>query len=161
MIIQIFEDNLTLEDASQNVRNTSRVIIKHSQKNKYLMIYVPELKRYSFPGGGVNEGETFEKAAKREVLEETGYQVEIIEKSCVIEEYFREQTYINHYFLGRITASKTTQNLTNKELERHQTYKWVDKDTLIMILSNPEGLNTQANHVMNREFMAFMHSLKD
>jgi len=43
--------------------------------NKVLLIRHSYLPTWQFPGGGVDVGETFENTMRREVLEETGYQV--------------------------------------------------------------------------------------
>lgn len=37
----------------------------------------PQWDGYDFPGGGINKGETIDKALKREVWEETGYKVRV------------------------------------------------------------------------------------
>ncbi|MCS6761486.1 MAG: NUDIX domain-containing protein [Candidatus Devosia symbiotica] len=43
--------------------------------NKVLLIRHSYVPGWQFPGGGVDPGETIESAARREVLEETGYRV--------------------------------------------------------------------------------------
>ena len=48
---------------------------------------------YVFPGGGVDEGETLEQAAIREMLEETGLRVTIRRKLAVIHFGSSEQVY--------------------------------------------------------------------
>lgn len=45
---------------------------------KILLVSVPDKNNWSFPKGHMEEGETKEETAKREVLEETGYEIELI-----------------------------------------------------------------------------------
>ncbi|MEY8350569.1 NUDIX hydrolase [Bacillus cereus] len=54
-----------------------------NEKNEILMVLQgkkKEAKRWSVPSGGQEEGETLEECCVREVWEETGYRVEIIDK---------------------------------------------------------------------------------
>ncbi|MGE7870337.1 NUDIX hydrolase [Bacillus paramycoides] len=56
-----------------------------NEKNEFLMVLqgkVDEEKRWTVPSGGQEEGEPLEECCVREVWEETGYEVEIIEKLC-------------------------------------------------------------------------------
>jgi 8-oxo-dGTP diphosphatase len=49
---------------------------------------------FSFPGGGVDEGETDEQAAIREAWEELGIRVEVLQKAAeVVRENKRKQVY--------------------------------------------------------------------
>lgn len=45
--------------------------------DRFLMVYHPRRKGWEMPGGKLEPGETAEEAAKRECLEESGYDVEI------------------------------------------------------------------------------------
>lgn len=45
---------------------------------RFLMVYNPKRKGWEMPGGKIESGETVEDAAKRECLEESGYDVEIV-----------------------------------------------------------------------------------
>jgi 8-oxo-dGTP diphosphatase len=46
--------------------------------DEYLMVYNPKRRGWEMPGGHVEEGETSEQAARREFLEESGYDVDIV-----------------------------------------------------------------------------------
>ncbi len=45
---------------------------------KFLMVFNPERNGWEMPGGKIEEGENTEDAAKREFLEESGYDVDIV-----------------------------------------------------------------------------------
>ncbi|WP_307189997.1 NUDIX hydrolase [Geomicrobium sp. JCM 19038] len=67
-----------------------------------------ENKTWSIPSGGKEQEETFEECCIREVKEETGYTVEVVEKLKV-----KQRTYeqINvaveaHYFLVKVVGGK-------------------------------------------------------
>ncbi len=55
---------------------------------------------YESVGGGVEKKESLESALKRECLEETGYEIEIVKKIGVVLDYYNliHQKNINHYF---------------------------------------------------------------
>lgn len=50
----------------------SRVICVSKYKDKYVFSYNEKRKGWEIPGGHIEEGETWEEAAKREMYEETG-----------------------------------------------------------------------------------------
>jgi 8-oxo-dGTP pyrophosphatase MutT (NUDIX family) len=54
-------------------RDSARAIIFDG--DKLVMVRSEKYGDYSFPGGGIEKGETTEAALEREVLEETGYRV--------------------------------------------------------------------------------------
>jgi 8-oxo-dGTP pyrophosphatase MutT (NUDIX family) len=76
---------------------------------------------FSFPGGGVDEGETPEQAAIREAMEELG--VEVVVKQKVAEILFNGRT--QHYFLveqvGGIFGSGTGEEYTDSHPDDPET----------------------------------------
>lgn len=58
---------------------------------------------FETPGGGVDEGETPEQAARRECEEELGYDIEILAPLGVVDDYYNVicRHNINHYFIAR------------------------------------------------------------
>ncbi len=87
---------------------------------------------FSVPGGHIEFGEKAEDAIKREVLEETGLDVEVVgllmvQQAINPEGYYKKN--VHYIFLDYLCKAKTTNvNLDNKEL---QDYLWVDpKDAL-------------------------------
>ena len=80
------QDYLKDEDITEVVIRTKALII--NDKN---IILGNENNIYQFPGGHLEENETFEECLKREILEETGIEIDDNE----IKEPFMKVTYLN------------------------------------------------------------------
>lgn len=69
----------------------------------------PQLGRWSLPGGKANPGETFEDAAKREILEETGLSILLVRKLGVTTmPSVDDRIYEIHNFYARVEAGALT-----------------------------------------------------
>ena len=75
-------------------------------------------KEYKLPGGGIDEGESPQQGFIREVLEETGCEIEIIQKLGIAEEYKTLDNFmqISHVFVGRVTKDTGNLHMTQKEI---------------------------------------------
>ena len=91
---------------------------------------------YDLPGGGQNQFEAMEDAILREVLEETGYSIEIIRFSAVVEEIYdntevREHSFdyshrIIHVFLAQLVDENPVE-CTETDFQQESTM-WVSLD---------------------------------
>jgi len=88
---------IDIENGIEDPREAVRAIILNG--NNILMAHLQKTNEYKFPGGGIKENESIEKALKREVLEEIGYIVKDINgKIGTIIEYSISKKGKEHYF---------------------------------------------------------------
>jgi ADP-ribose pyrophosphatase YjhB (NUDIX family) len=78
-----------------------------NDKSEILMVLqgIPEeIKTWSIPSGGLEKGETFEECCKREIEEETGYIVNIVQELQIKKGFYEEHdlNYEVHYFLVKV-----------------------------------------------------------
>ena len=83
-------------------------------------------KEYKLPGGGLEGKEKPEEAFKREVLEETGCEIEIIETLGTIEEYKSLNNFkqISYVYVGKVRKDTKQLNLTEKEKDEGAKLLW-------------------------------------
>lgn len=83
---------------------------------------------YKLPGGGIDEGESPEEGFIREVLEETGCDIEIIHKLGVAEEYKTLDNFmqISHVFVGNVTKDTGNLHMTQKEIDEGGRLLWLE-----------------------------------
>lgn len=92
---------------------------------------------YKLPGGGIEDDENPEEAFKREVLEETGCKVEIINKLGTTEEYktldnFKQISYI---FVGKVVEDTKQLNVTQKEKDEGAKLIWETPENALKVIT--------------------------
>ena len=100
------------------IKKNNKYLIAQRNRDKHFALY------WEFPGGKVNNGESFDNALKREILEELSINIKII--NIIASEKFKDEK-INvevHYFL----CEKFDQSI---KLSEHENMKWVFKKDLL------------------------------
>ena len=158
MKIEIFADNLTKKDCDlTNHRVGCRGIIK--KDDKYLMVHVLKMDVFTFPGGGLEENETLKECIKREVLEETGVLVKVLEEKVAITEYFEDSVWTNHYFVCEYLNNDFEIKLTEEEISLGMEVVWKTFDEIIELFENYETAHVHGPNIHNREFLGFINSI--
>lgn len=91
---------------------------------------------YKLPGGGLENEETPEKAFQREVLEETGCEVEIIENLGITEEYKSLNNFkqISYVFVGKVLKDTKQLNVTEKEKDEGAKLLWETPENALELI---------------------------
>jgi ADP-ribose pyrophosphatase YjhB (NUDIX family) len=93
-----------------STKGSSCVVI--NKKDEVLLVLREDFRIWALPGGGLEPDETWEQAAVRETLEETGYEVEILQ---YVGEYWRPQMSegqgdLKRVFLAQVTGGNPSQH---------------------------------------------------
>lgn len=143
------KENLKLDGRTIYREAIRGIIIKDK---KILMIYSPINKDYKFPGGGVDEDESYEETLIREVLEESGATVsqvvaelgKVIEYNKPKEEEFDLFKMASIYYICSVQDGEfAEQNLDDYEGDLKFMPIWIDID--IAIKNNKEIIENNVN----------------
>ncbi len=128
--IIINNDNLIEKDIDDTVIRTKALII--NSKNEIMLGY--SNKTYQFPGGHLEKNETLEDSLKREIKEETGIEINKINKKPFMKITCYSKNYRNtnknrrndiYYYIINTdkTYNKNKTNLDKQEIENNFTIK--------------------------------------
>lgn len=158
MELELFYDGLTKKDINkENYRVACRGIVKKDEL--YLMVHMEKYDIYTFPGGGLEKGETLEECTVRELLEETGIKVNVIEKRATIKEYFDGESWENNYFICEFVEDTFSNKLTDEEIDLKLTVKWMKFEDILEIFDESQTLHEHGPTIHNREFLGFVNSI--
>jgi 8-oxo-dGTP diphosphatase len=118
--------------------SAAALVINH--ENEILLLKSPD-RGWEYPGGMVESGETFQETVIREVLEETGVEVEILSFAGVsinIERNIVNMDFICRYKKGDLKTSDESLEL-----------KWVKKEDAFEMVSNPLTKKRLKNMLLN------------
>ena len=93
---------------------------------------------YKLPGGGIENNEDPKDAFKREVLEETGCIVEIIDELGTTEEYKGKDNFkqISYVFIGKVKEDTKKLNITEKEKSEGAILIWKEPKKALELITN-------------------------
>lgn len=123
-------------------RDTSRGIIV--KEGKILMSHERTHDCWTLPGGGIEEDESRESCCRREVLEETGYIVDVKDFFATVIEYYDDARYTHHYFICDIAGQgEISHTEYEKSVDAHP--EWIEISKLMSRFE--KDLNTKGeNH---------------
>jgi len=99
---------------------------------EFLAVKSKEKGHYGFPKGHVEKGETEEETAKREVFEETGLNIMLLDEFRVEIKYPLSESKIKKLVLFIGQASEQVVCIQQEEIE---DYKWLNYDDMINLLT--------------------------
>ena len=129
-VVHIYHDTYTGNTPRRRVACRGILI----DGDKILLSHEVKQGVYVLPGGGLEDGETLEDCCKREVLEETGYVVDVIDRVIEVWEYDMDTIHESHIFACEI-KSKGSRHLTQHEMNINMTPEWKTIDEALMIFN--------------------------
>ncbi len=108
------------------VRDAARAIVIDPKTNQIGLLHVTKRKYHTLPGGGLNDGESVLEGVQREVLEEIGCKIKVLNKYAKVIEH-RTHTELksrSHYFITELLEKVETKP-TEEEIESGSIPVWV------------------------------------
>lgn len=130
----IGEETITMKDSK--LRLGARGIVIRDD-GKIAVFNKSNKNEYKLPGGGLEGNENPEDAFKREVLEETGCEVEIVDFLGTTEEYkslnnFKQISYI---FVGKVLKDTNHLSVTKKEKDEGAKLLWKTPEEALKLIT--------------------------
>ncbi|NTV90903.1 MAG: NUDIX hydrolase [Clostridiales bacterium] len=164
ILLKEFSEGVTAEEITSE-RNTARAFVVDKDKNIALIEYSgvrngEDFAFFTTPGGGMEENETPETAVRREVLEEIGFECNILhEVGTIIDYYFDpKRKIITNYYIAEATNLKQI-SWTEREKQNIKNIIWVDIEAAEKILGG-EALGQTGRIIQRRDLYALKEAGK-
>ena len=122
------------------IRLGARGIVINNE-NKIAILNKANKNEYKLIGGGIEQDEDPKLAFEREVLEESGCEIEIKECLGTIEELKSHDNFkqISYVFVGNVIQDTKETHFTQKEIDEGSKLLWMDIDDAMKIIKQCEN----------------------
>lgn len=145
-----------VEGAEIVERDNVALIIKHPNENKYLISKWKQVDWSGFLTGGIEDGESREDAAKKELLEESGFKniKRVADINFASHGLFyhvvKKQNRLAHYNLVFIELEDLEQNEVSEEEKLICDFVWVEESEVLNNLKRDDMKNLWNFYLENR-----------
>lgn len=117
------------------------------------LLHMGKYNLYTIPGGGVEAGEDLEMALKREILEEAGCDIVIINELGYIDESRAEHSFtqISNYYLAKVIGPKGIPHMTDAEIAEQTQVQWHLPEKALDIITNENAGTYQQKYIQFRD----------
>jgi ADP-ribose pyrophosphatase YjhB (NUDIX family) len=141
-------------DSLYFLRKAARAVV-FNDNDEIAFQFVSKHKYYKLPGGGVEKGETIEEALRREILEESGCEINIIDELGIIIEYRNqfETLQISYCFLAKVVGEIGAPKYEEMEISEGLTPMWVPIEKAISLIKESDTDNYQGRFIRQRDLL--------
>ncbi len=140
LIAQIKDEDIGLESIEvQQFRQrygARGIVIKEDGK---IAVFNKALKNeFKLPGGGIDEGEETSEAFKREVFEETGCTIEIVDFLGTIEEIKSQDSFkqMSYVYIGKVIENTNELHVTEQEEKEGAKLLWEEPEKALELIKD-------------------------
>ncbi|MBZ9609862.1 NUDIX domain-containing protein [Clostridium estertheticum] len=158
LIKEIYEKDIGYNyeniDITYKLRKASRAVVLNNSR-KIALLYVSKNNYHKLPGGGIEAGEDRNIALNREVMEESGVNIDILGEVGTIIEYKNMQNIlqISYCFYSKVKGYIKQPSFTDEEIDNGFQLKWVALDEAILILENDTPDNYIGKFIQIRDLL--------
>lgn len=142
----------TYEEISYKIRKASRAVV-FNEENKIAILNVSNDNYHKLPGGGIERDEDIITALRRELIEEVGVEVDVLDELGMIIEYRNnfKQLQISYCYLCKVVGEYQETSFTEEEKNNGFILEWVSLNEAISILENDNPEKYMGKFIRERD----------
>lgn len=143
-------------------RKTARAVVYRDDK-KIAILFNSRDNYHKLPGGEIEENEDPNLGVIREVLEETGANIEVIKEVGSIAEYKDRMgiLQISHCYIVKTLGKIAEPKFNKKEIDSGYKLKWVKPEAAIKLMEKDRPKSYEGNFVIFRDSIFINKALEE